>query len=89
MLFECGQGTILYVYERRGGTKADHTLAGWLVDDVEETVQELREKGVVFEQYDRPDLKTDKRGIAEIDGAKAAWFKDTEGNILSITEAPQ
>jgi predicted enzyme related to lactoylglutathione lyase len=85
-LFEGGDGTWLYVYEREGGTKADHTVAGWLVDDVEETVEDLRARGVVFEQYDMPGLKTDERGIAEIGGAKTAWFKDSEGNILAITE---
>ena len=83
--FECGDGTRLYVYAKEGGTKAEHTVAGWLVEDVEETVEELRQKGVVFETYDMPGLKTDERGIADMGDAKAAWFKDTEGNILSVT----
>jgi len=83
--FECGDGTRLYVYAKEGGTKAEHTVAGWLVEDVEETVEELRQKGVVFETYDLPGLKTDERGIADMGEAKAAWFKDTEGNILSVT----
>jgi predicted enzyme related to lactoylglutathione lyase len=86
--FESGDCTMLYLYEREGGTKADHTVAGWLVEDIEKTVKELRENGVVFEQYDMPGLKTDERGIAEGGGAKSAWFKDTEGNILAITEIP-
>lgn len=85
-VFESGGGTMLYLYEREGGTKADHTVAGWLVEDLEKTVKELRENGVVFEQYDMPGLKTDERGIAEAGGARSAWFKDTEGNILAITE---
>jgi catechol 2,3-dioxygenase-like lactoylglutathione lyase family enzyme len=84
--FECGNGTMLVVYEREGGTNADHTVAGWMVDDVEKVVGELHEKGIVFEQYDMPNLKTDERGIAELGGALAAWFKDPDGNILSITE---
>lgn len=87
-VFESGDCTMLYLYEREGGTKADHTVAGWLVEDVEKAVEELRERGVVFEQYDMPGLKTDERGIAESSGAKSAWFKDTEGNILAITEMP-
>jgi catechol 2,3-dioxygenase-like lactoylglutathione lyase family enzyme len=86
VIFECGEGTLLYIYEREAGTKADHTVAGWLVEDVEEVVEELGERGVVFERYDMPGLKTDERGIAEIDGDKTAWFKDPEGNILAITE---
>lgn len=87
LLFEGGDGTKLYVYKKEGGTKADHTVAGWLVEDVEEAVNDLREKGVVFETYDMPGLKTDERGIAELGGVQGAWFKDTEGNILGITEA--
>lgn len=86
IIFECGEGTLLYIYEREAGTKADHTVAGWLVEDVEEAVEELGERGVVFERYDMPGLKTDERGIAEMDGEKTAWFKDPEGNILAITE---
>jgi hypothetical protein len=56
---------------------------GWDVDDVEATVEELRSRGVVFEEYDLPGLKT-VDGIAEIAGEKGAWFKDTEGNLLSL-----
>lgn len=85
-MFACGQGTQLYLYQRDAGTRADHTVAGWKVDNIEEVVQALRERGVVFEQYDLPGLKTDERGIATIGSAKSAWFKDTEGNILSIVE---
>jgi catechol 2,3-dioxygenase-like lactoylglutathione lyase family enzyme len=86
--FECGDCTMLYLYERENGTKADHTVAGWLVEDVEKTVDELRARGIVFEQYDMPGLKTDERGIAARGPAKSAWFKDSEGNILAITEIP-
>jgi predicted enzyme related to lactoylglutathione lyase len=86
---ECGNGTMFIVYEREGSTKADHTVAGWLVDDVEKTVEALSSRGVAFEQYDMPGLKTDERGIAELGEVKTAWFKDSEGNILSITESPE
>lgn len=84
---ECGGDTAFLLYERAGGTKAEHTVAGWMVDDVVETVKELNQKGVVFEQYDRPGLKTDAHGIAMLGEEKAAWFKDSEGNILAITES--
>jgi catechol 2,3-dioxygenase-like lactoylglutathione lyase family enzyme len=86
VLFESGDGTMLYVYETEGGTQADHTAAGWMVESIEDSVNDLRDKGVAFEEYDMPGLETDERGIAKIDGAKSAWFKDTEGNILSIFE---
>jgi len=84
--FESGHGTLLYVYRRGKGTKAEHTVAGWLVEDIEEAVEELRDRGIVFEQYDMPGLKTDERGIAEAKGTRGAWFKDSEGNILALTE---
>ena len=85
-MFECGQGTRLYLYQRDTATKADHTVAGWEVENIEEVVEALRERGVVFEQYDLPGLKTDERGIATSGPVKSAWFKDTEGNILAISE---
>jgi catechol 2,3-dioxygenase-like lactoylglutathione lyase family enzyme len=84
--FESGNGTMLYLYEQVGGTRANHTAAIWLVRDIEKTAEKMRKKGVVFEQYNRPGLKTNENGIAESDGAKSAWFKDSEGNILAVTE---
>jgi catechol 2,3-dioxygenase-like lactoylglutathione lyase family enzyme len=81
-----GGGTGIYLYER-GPSTADHTLAGFNVDDVESEVAELRDKGVEFEDYDMPDMgiKTEE-GIATMGDWKAAWFKDPDGNILSINE---
>jgi catechol 2,3-dioxygenase-like lactoylglutathione lyase family enzyme len=59
---------------------AQHTLGAFMVADVEAAVAELRGKGVRFEEYDLPGLKT-VNGIAELGGIKGAWFKDPEGNI--------
>jgi len=86
VIYECGQGTQLALYQRDTPTKADHTVAAWEVDSIEEAVQALQEKGVVFEHYDMPGLKTDERGIATMGTMKGAWFKDSEGNTLSIGE---
>ncbi len=72
----------LYATEFAG--TAQHTLGGFVVDDVEAAVADLRAKGVKFEQYDMPGLKTDANGIAEFEGSKGAWFKDPEGNILAL-----
>ena len=66
---------------------AQHTLGAFLVRDVEATVAELRGKGVTFEDYDLPGLKT-VNGIAELGGIRGAWFKDPEGNILSVVQLP-
>lgn len=83
--FKAGNGTRLYIY-KRGPSKADHTLASFLVKDVEAAIDELVAKGVVFEQYDFPGLKTNTKGIAVMDkeGEKGAWFKDPDGNILAV-----
>jgi predicted enzyme related to lactoylglutathione lyase len=87
--FECGDDTMLYIYEYEGGgSKAGYTAATWLVDDVEKAVKDMSNRGVTFERYNRPDLETDERGIADLDGAKTAWFRDTEDNILAITSVP-
>jgi catechol 2,3-dioxygenase-like lactoylglutathione lyase family enzyme len=74
----------LYVTQYAG--TAQHTQAGWMVDDVERTVEEMRRRGVVFEEYDVPGLKT-VDGIADLGYERAAWFKDSEGNILAVATA--
>jgi len=56
------------------------------VKDIERVVVDLTAKGVRFEQYDSDDFKTDQRGIAQMEGAKMAWLKDPEGNVLGIGE---
>jgi catechol 2,3-dioxygenase-like lactoylglutathione lyase family enzyme len=73
------------VYPTQYAGTAQNTAAGWIVDDVEKVVEELRGRGVVFEEYDFPGLKT-VNGVAEIEGERAAWFKDSEGNILAVSQ---
>jgi catechol 2,3-dioxygenase-like lactoylglutathione lyase family enzyme len=80
--YRCGNGGFL-LFESSGAASGDHTQLGWDVDDVEAAVEELRGRGVVFEEYDLPGFKT-VNGIAEIAGEKGAWFKDTDGNLLAI-----
>ncbi len=76
-------GCELYIYQR-APTKADHTVAAFRVDNVEASVKELRGKGIKFEEYDMPNLKT-RDGIFSMDGYRAAWFKDPDGNIVAIS----
>ncbi len=83
--YEAGQGQKIMLYEREP-TKADHTVLGFEVEDIEREVKELQGRGVVFEEYDLPNLKTENH-IATMGEWKAAWFKDTEGNILSINQS--
>jgi predicted enzyme related to lactoylglutathione lyase len=80
--FEAGDGTLL-VYESVGAGQSRHTVAGFRVDDIDATVATLRERGVVFEEYDLPDLKTEN-GIAAIGDVRAAWCKDPDGNVLAV-----
>src|ERR671920_1560829 len=80
--YRCGEGSVLHVYlspEHAG--KSTATLAGWGVDDVEEVVDELTSKGVVFERHDEGPIITDAKGIATFEGdAKVAYFRDSDGN---------
>jgi catechol 2,3-dioxygenase-like lactoylglutathione lyase family enzyme len=81
--YEAGGGTWFLVYPSQFAGTAKSTYMSFDVDDVEKAVQELQERGVVFEEYDMPGLKT-MNGIAEIQGVKGAWFKDPDGNILAL-----
>jgi hypothetical protein len=83
---QAGSGTSILFYERPVPTKAEHTVAGFSVDDLDATMSELRSLGVEFEEYDMPGLKTE-HGVAVMGAIRSAWFRDTEGNILSISES--
>ena len=76
-------GAFLYPTPNAGTSKASQAF--WQVKDVEREVAELKKRGVVFEEYDTPGMKT-VNGILTAGGAKAAWFKDSEGNILAIVQ---
>ena len=80
-----GNGSLLVIYDRGRGGDGDATSVTFEVDDVEATVADLRSHGVSFEEYDVPGLKT-VNAIAERDADKAAWFKDSEGNVLCVHE---
>ncbi len=85
VIYECGNGTIVFLYKSAGAGTSKASTAFWRVDDVEAEAAELRARGVVFEEYDMPGLKTEN-GIATGGGAKTAWSKDTEGNILAVSQ---
>jgi catechol 2,3-dioxygenase-like lactoylglutathione lyase family enzyme len=73
----------LYPSEFTGTAK--HTLMGWRTDDLEREMSEMRAKGIRFEEYDMPGMKT-VNGIAQMGKDRGAWFKDQDGNILAILE---
>jgi catechol 2,3-dioxygenase-like lactoylglutathione lyase family enzyme len=89
--YRCGKGWFA-LFASSGLPSGNHTQLGWEVEDIEATVAELRARGVVFEEYDLPGLKT-VNGIARVGGnypsrgglgERAAWFRDSEGNLLGI-----
>ena len=77
-----GSGT-LAVYKSVGAGQSRHTLAAFVVDDIESAVADMRGRGVTFEEYDMGELKTEN-GIARVGNTAGAWFKDPDGNILGI-----
>jgi catechol 2,3-dioxygenase-like lactoylglutathione lyase family enzyme len=85
LFYEAAGGTRFLVYPTGGVASGAHTQLGWRVADLEAEVRALKARGVVFEEYDFPTLKT-AGGIATTPGGKAAWFKDSEGNLLGIVQ---
>jgi catechol 2,3-dioxygenase-like lactoylglutathione lyase family enzyme len=91
LLYRCGDGRFA-LFESAGAASGTHTQMAWEVEDVEAVVAQLRSRGVVFEEVDTPGLET-VDGIATVEGnypsaggigERAAWFRDSEGNLLGI-----
>ena len=85
VIYECGNGSWVFMYPSPGAGTSKASTAFWTVDDVAAEVAELKARGVVFEEYDMPGIKM-VDSIATGGGAKTAWFKDTEGNILAVSQ---
>ena len=92
LLYRCASGEFA-LFESAGASSGIFTQMAWNVDDIESSVEQLRSRGVVFEEFDLPGLTT-VGGIAEVEGQypskgsaeRAAWFRDSEGNLLAIGE---
>lgn len=84
-LYSCGSDATIALIQREGGTKAEHTALSFEVGNIEAAIEGLESKGVVFADYDLPGLKTVNH-VCVLGAEKAAWFNDTEGNILCIHE---
>ena len=80
-------GHKVLVYPKPNHVPATFTVLNFPVKNVNQTVEELKKRGVRFEIYNLPDLKTDEKGIMRGKGPTIAWFKDPAGNILSVLEA--
>jgi predicted enzyme related to lactoylglutathione lyase len=86
LVFQTAGGTAFFLYETAFAGQAGHTIAQWHVADVEAEVLALQAKGLQFEHYDMPGV-TWEGDVATLDGmGRAAWFKDSEGNIMCIDE---
>ena len=86
VFYEFGGGTACFLYPSAGAGTSKASQAFWDVDDLERVVRELEKRGVQFEDYDMPGMKTVNH-VFEGGGAKAAWFKDSEGNIMALVQA--
>ncbi len=84
VIYECG-GAEAFLYPTTNAGTSKASQAFWRVADVEAEVAVLKARGVKFEEYDIPGVNM-KNSIATGGGAKTAWFKDTEGNILAISQ---
>src|SRR4029079_9383603 len=86
VVYEFAKGTACFLYPTANAGTSQASQAFWEVDDIEREVAELKARGVVFENYDMPGDKSPS-GVVTAGGAKAAWFKDSEGNILAIIQS--
>jgi catechol 2,3-dioxygenase-like lactoylglutathione lyase family enzyme len=83
VLYACGGGSRLLVYESSYAGTNEATAASWQVADIDQEIAGLKAKGVGFEHYEMPDVSVE--GDVHVIGAmKAAWFKDPDGNILNL-----
>ena len=83
-VYRCG-GAEIALFPKAEGTKAEHTALSFKVDDIRLAIRDLQSRGVTFADYDYPGLKTVEH-VCVLGSEKAAWFQDTEGNILCLHE---
>src|SRR5690349_18931665 len=84
--YEFGNGTACFLYPTPNAGTSKASQAFWQVDDIEREVAELKSRGIEFEDYDMPGQRSPS-GVVTAGGARVAWFKDTEGNILAIIQS--
>ena len=86
VVYEFAGGTSCFLYPTPNAGTSQASQAFWQVEDVDKEIAELKARGVVFEDYDLPGERSPS-GAITAGGAKAAWFKDSEGNIMAIIES--
>lgn len=78
-------GGVFEIYETPNAGTAQNTQMGWVTDDLDGEMSVMRGNGVVFEEYDLPGMKT-VNGVAEMEGLRSAWFRDSEGNFICVSQ---
>jgi catechol 2,3-dioxygenase-like lactoylglutathione lyase family enzyme len=84
--YECGDGSAFFVFPTSISKRGGHTQAGIGIQDIEAAVGELRSRGVAFEEYETPELRTVDGIATQSGGDRAAWFTDSEGNMLALVQ---
>jgi len=79
-------GAVIFMYEKPNHKPAEFTILNLIVDDIDQSVDELKAKGIAFEHYDNEYLKTDEKGICRNGTPLIAWFKDPFGNFISVLQ---
>lgn len=85
VMYRTDQGSVFALTQSTGRATGAHTQMGFMVDDIDAEVRDLRTRGVVFEEYDLPGFTTEN-GIARTAAGRGAWFKDPEGNLVGIIQ---
>ena len=83
LFYRCGRGTRFLLFPSPNASSGTHTQMTWMTNDIEAEVAALKARGVVFEEYDTPEVKT-VSSVATIGESKGAWFRDSEGNLLAL-----
>ena len=83
LFYRCGEGTRFLVFPSPNAEIGTHTQMTWRTNDIEAEVAALKARGVIFEEYDTPEVKT-VNSVATIGQSKGAWFRDSEGNLLAL-----
>jgi catechol 2,3-dioxygenase-like lactoylglutathione lyase family enzyme len=78
-------GGVFEIYETANAGTAQNTQMGWVTDDLDGEMSVMRGNGIVFEEYDFPGMKT-VNGVAEMEGLRSAWFRDSEGNFICVNQ---
>ncbi len=86
LIYECGDSSRILLFESSGQASGTHTQAVFEVDDVEAQMADMRGNGVVFEEFEVPGMRTDHGLVIDDQGLKSAFFKDSEGNLIAISD---